>query len=148
MPLYAPYLDKVAHRRPSGVPREPIQTHLKYGDSGANRVEMTLSESYWPCGYNGFFNSLKLGTPVAQCWHKKAYLGWYLLSLYVRTVSSNKLISNEYFSADCEAIYGEHCIDIAGVTGSIPVVPTIYFKNLAVKPAKYILCPTISPLKL
>jgi hypothetical protein len=35
------------------------------------------------------------------------------------------LIYNEDFSADCEAIYGEHCIDIAGVTGSIPVVPTI-----------------------
>jgi hypothetical protein len=43
------------------------------------------------------------------------------------------LISNEDFSADCEAIYGEHCIDIAGVTGSIPVVPTIFFsKNNAI----------------
>jgi hypothetical protein len=31
------------------------------------------------------------------------------------------LISNE----DCAAIYGENCIDIAGGTGSIPVVPTI-----------------------
>ena len=31
---------------------------------------------------------------------------------------------------------GEHCIDIAGVTGSIPVVPTIYFNDLAVKSSK------------
>ena len=26
---------------------------------------------------------------------------------------------------------GEHCVDIAGVAGSIPAVPTIFFNNLA-----------------
>ena len=53
---------------------------------------------------------------MAHCWHKKAYLECYLLSLYVRAIPSNRLISNEDFSADCAAIYGEHCNDIARLT--------------------------------